>query len=215
MLTCVKACRHLPAYDRPGGEEPLSRLVSASEGQIAYKLKNTWKGKPYKFHRTNHCRNCLKRIPKRRRIPQCADPATHRVARRLIHGSVAAQVRARDDAGPFPVVLDPQLLASSSSERQTATVGYSWATKRFNLSSPERSRTSLRQVLLNGAACVKNKNKNLQLSHAEKPRSAHPCQYPTIAQCPVTTNHQSWEYWLLLHGSYVVAQFGVAAGFGV
>ena len=32
MLTCVQACRHLPAYDRHG-KEPRSRLVFASEGQ--------------------------------------------------------------------------------------------------------------------------------------------------------------------------------------
>ena len=32
MLTCVQACRHLPAYDGHG-KEPRSRLVFASEGQ--------------------------------------------------------------------------------------------------------------------------------------------------------------------------------------
>ena len=32
MLTCVQACRHLPAYDRHG-KEPRWRLVFASEGQ--------------------------------------------------------------------------------------------------------------------------------------------------------------------------------------
>ena len=32
MLTCVKVCRHLPAYERHG-KEPRSQLVFASEGQ--------------------------------------------------------------------------------------------------------------------------------------------------------------------------------------
>ena len=46
MLTCVKVCRHLPAYDRHG-KEPRSRPVFASRGQIAYKLKKAQNGEPY------------------------------------------------------------------------------------------------------------------------------------------------------------------------
>ena len=46
MLTCVQACRHLPAHDRHG-KEPRSRLVFASRGQIAYKLKKAQNGEPH------------------------------------------------------------------------------------------------------------------------------------------------------------------------
>ena len=50
MLTCVQACRHLPAYDRHG-KELRSRLVFASEGQIvdesperrAVSASSTWR----------------------------------------------------------------------------------------------------------------------------------------------------------------------------
>ena len=46
MLTCVQACRHLPACDRHG-KERRSRPLFASRGQIAYKLKNAQNGEPY------------------------------------------------------------------------------------------------------------------------------------------------------------------------
>ena len=40
MLTCVQACRHLPAYDRHG-KEPRSRLVFAWGGQDRIQVEET------------------------------------------------------------------------------------------------------------------------------------------------------------------------------
>ena len=48
MLTCVQACRHLPAYGRHW-KEPRSRLVFAS-GKTAHKLKKAQNGEPYLRH---------------------------------------------------------------------------------------------------------------------------------------------------------------------